>query len=144
MPYRTRLATAISFSLFGLFAGCGRVPSTVENDLSLEFVELGNYRFHVRTFGDKQLPPVIVVHGGPGGDSKYLYPLQDLSRNHHLIFYDQRGTGLSPRARITDASLTLPTQAASSAAPNRMTIMAPLNCTRRTRQGGALSSRPAT
>jgi hypothetical protein len=58
--------------LFGLFAGCAQVRPTVENDPSLEFVELGDYRFHVQTFGDKQLPPVIVVHGGPGGDSKYL------------------------------------------------------------------------
>ena len=95
----------MSFSLLAFFAGCTAVPSTVENDASLEFAELGNYRFHVRTFGDKQLPPVIVVHGGPGGDSKYLNPLQDLSRNHHLIFYDQRGTGLSPR--VDKKSLTL-------------------------------------
>ena len=95
----------MSFSLLAFFAGCTAVPSTVENDPSLEFAELGNYRFHVRTFGDKQLRPVIVVHGGPGGDSKYLYPLQDLSRNHHLIFYDQRGTGLSPR--VEKKSLTL-------------------------------------
>jgi proline iminopeptidase len=51
----------------------------------------------VRAYGDKSLPPIIVVHGCPGGDSKYLYPIQDLARNHYLIFYDQRGTGLSPR-----------------------------------------------
>ncbi len=101
----TKVATAMSFSLFGLFAGCAWVPPTVENDPSLEFVELGHYRFHVRTVGDKQLPPVIVVHGGPGGDSKYLYPTEGLSRNHRVIFYDQRGTGLSPR--VNKESLTL-------------------------------------
>jgi proline iminopeptidase len=105
MSYRNRLVTAASFSLFGLFAGCAGVAPTIENDPSLEFVELGNYRFHVRTFGDKQLPPLVVVHGGPGGDSKYLYPIQDLSRNHHVVFYDQRGTGLSPR--VNKESLTL-------------------------------------
>jgi alpha/beta hydrolase fold len=81
------------------------VPPIVENDPSLEFVELGNYKFHVRTVGDKRLPPVVVVHGGPGGKSKYLYSLQDLSRNHYVIFYDQRGTGLSPR--VNKESLTL-------------------------------------
>ena len=59
MSYRTRLVTAMSFSLLAFFAGCTSVPSTVENDPSLEFVELGNHRFHVRTFGDKQLPPVV-------------------------------------------------------------------------------------
>jgi proline iminopeptidase len=90
---------------FGLFAACARVPPTVEHDPSLEFVELGNYRFHVRTVGDKKLPPVVVVHGGPGGDSKYLYAIQKLSSSHHVIFYDQRGTGLSPR--LDKESLTL-------------------------------------
>jgi proline iminopeptidase len=97
MSYRITLVTAASFSVFGLLAGCAWVPPTVEYDPSLEFVELGSYRFHVRTFGDKRLPPVIVVHGGPGGDSKYLYPLRGLAKHHHVIFYDQRGTGLSPR-----------------------------------------------
>jgi proline iminopeptidase len=97
MSYRLALMTAASIALFGLFAGCTWVPSTVEYDPSLEFVELQGYKFHVQTYGDKSLPPVIVVHGGPGGDSKYLYPMKDLSKNHRLIFYDQRGTGLSPR-----------------------------------------------
>lgn len=81
------------------------MPPTVENDLSLEFIELQGYKFHVRTYGDKSLPPVIVVHGGPGGDSKYLYPIQDLARSNHVIFYDQRGMGLSPR--VEKKSLTL-------------------------------------
>jgi proline iminopeptidase len=105
MFYRHRFLTAMSFSLFGLFAGCTWMPPTVEHDPSLKFLELRNYRFHLRTVGDRQLPPVIVVHGGPGGDSKYLYPIQDLSRNHHVIFYDQRGTGLS--RRVNKKSLTL-------------------------------------
>jgi proline iminopeptidase len=97
MHCRFGLVIAVPSLLFGLFAGWVQVRPTVENDPTLEYVELNNYRFHVQAFGDKQLPPVIVVHGGPGGDSKYLLPLQGLAENHHLIFYDQRGTGLSPR-----------------------------------------------
>jgi proline iminopeptidase len=100
-----KMACSMSLAFLGLFAGCTSVTPTVEFDSSLDFVELQGYRFHVRTFGDKQLPPVIVVHGGPGGDSKYLYPLQDLAKHHHVIFYDQRGTGLSPR--VNKESLTL-------------------------------------
>lgn len=91
------LVTAMSFGIFGFLSGCTSVPPTVESDLSLEFVELQGYKFHVRTYGDKHLPPVVVVHGGPGGDSKYLYPIQDLAKDNYVIFYDQRGTGLSPR-----------------------------------------------
>ena len=97
MPRRDVLVALISFSLSGSFAGCTSVPPTVENDSSLEFVELQGYKFHVQTYGDKDLPPVVVVHGGPGGDSKYLYSIRDLAKNYHVIFYDQRGTGLSPR-----------------------------------------------
>lgn len=45
--------TTMSFSLLAFFAGCTSVPPTVENDPSLEFVELQGYRFHIQTYGDK-------------------------------------------------------------------------------------------
>jgi proline iminopeptidase len=96
---------AISFSLLAGLMGCVTVPPTVQNDPTLEFVELNGYKFHVRTLGDPTLPPLIVVHGGPGGDSKYLYPLQYLAKTHYMVFYDQRGSGLSLRVR--KESLTL-------------------------------------
>jgi proline iminopeptidase len=81
------------------------VTPTVEFDPTLLFVQLHGYKFHIRTFGDKTRTPPIVVHGGPGGDSKYLYPLQDLAKDNYVIFYDQRGTGLSPR--VKQETLTL-------------------------------------
>jgi proline iminopeptidase len=92
-------ASAMSFTLLGLLAGCSAVTPTAEFDSSLAFVELHGYRFHVQTFGNKASPPLIVVHGGPGGDSKYLYPLKDLAKDNYVVFYDQRGTGLSPRVK---------------------------------------------
>lgn len=73
------------------------VPPTVEHDPSLPFTEIDGYRFHTRTFGDATAPVVIVVHGGPGGDLRYLLPMQALARHFFVVFYDQRGTGLSPR-----------------------------------------------
>ena len=105
MSCRHWLLTTASFPVFGVFAGCVGVPPSVENDPSVEHVELGSYKFHVRTFGYEHLPPVIVVHGGPGGDSGYLHSMQGLSQTHHVIFYDQRGTGLSPR--VNKHTLTL-------------------------------------
>jgi proline iminopeptidase len=95
----------MSLPLLAFFVGCTSVAATVENDASLQFVELQGYKFHVRTFGDKTRPPIVVVHGGPGGDSKYLYPIQDLSKSYYVIYYDQRGTGLSPR--VEKETLTL-------------------------------------
>ena len=74
------------------------VPRTVEFDADLPYTEINGYRFHTEIFGKPDAPPVIVVHGGPGGDYEYLRPLKDLSRDYRIIFYDQRGTGLSPRA----------------------------------------------
>lgn len=76
---------------------CNSLPATTERDASLSYVELDGYKFHVRTFGDSKLPPLIVVHGGPGGDMQYLLPLRNLADKHFVILYDQRSTGLSPR-----------------------------------------------
>ena len=92
-------ASLTTLSLLGLFSSRATVTPTVEFDSSLEFVELQGYRFHVRTFGSKTRSPLIIVHGGPGGDSKYLTPLQNLAKDNYVIFYDQRGTGLSPRVK---------------------------------------------
>jgi proline iminopeptidase len=40
--------------------------------------------------------PIIVIHGGPGLDHNYLRPgLDVLASSHSLVYYDQRGTGLS-------------------------------------------------
>lgn len=46
--------------------------------------------------------PVIVIHGGPGGDMELLsQDLEPLSKNHRLIFYDQRGGGRSDLPKDT-------------------------------------------
>ena len=40
--------------------------------------------------------PLIVIHGGPGLDSRSVEPdLKRLARRHRVIFYDQRGSGRS-------------------------------------------------
>jgi proline iminopeptidase len=84
---------------------CNSIPATIEHDAALSFVELDGYKFHVQTFGDSALPPLIVVHGGPGGDFQYLMPLKDLADTHFVILYDQRGTGLSPRVNKEELTL---------------------------------------
>ena len=98
MPQRGRsLATVLLAISMWLFT-CGfAVPDTVERDHSLPRVELNGYPFHAETFGDADRPVVIVIHGGPGADYRYLYALKALADEHLVVFYDQRGTGLSPR-----------------------------------------------
>ncbi|WP_081145724.1 alpha/beta fold hydrolase [Niastella vici] len=73
------------------------VPRTVQFDSSLPAVEINGYKYHVQTVGSEDATPLIVVHGGPGLDYEYLKPLKELSNDYRVVFYDQRGTGLSPR-----------------------------------------------
>lgn len=73
------------------------VPPTVEHDAALPRVELNGYAFHAEHFGESGKPVLIVLHGGPGADYRYLLGLKALADNYHVVFYDQRGTGLSPR-----------------------------------------------
>lgn len=73
-------------------------PATVADDPSLPFVRIGGRSLHAETFGDSSDPVVIVVHGGPGGDYRNLLVLRGLADDgYHVVFYDQMGSGLSPR-----------------------------------------------
>lgn len=81
------------------------VPKTVSDDPYLPRVTIHGTVFHAETFGNSTNPVVIVVHGGPGWDYRGLLPLKDLSDEHHVVFYDQRGTGLSPRVDPKELSL---------------------------------------
>jgi len=48
----------------------------------------------IKTIGEGD--PILIVHGGPGLTHEYLLPhIADLSKNHKLIFYDQRSSGRS-------------------------------------------------
>jgi proline iminopeptidase len=73
------------------------VPRTVQFDHSLPYAEINGYKYHLEVYGSPQSTPIIVLHGGPGLDYRYLESLKALSKDYRVIFYDQRGTGLSPR-----------------------------------------------
>lgn len=73
------------------------IPQTVLNDASLPRITLSKAVFHSQTFGNPANPVVLVLHGGPGGDYRSLLPLQALADRFFVVFYDQQGSGLSPR-----------------------------------------------
>ncbi|SPF80790.1 alpha/beta fold hydrolase [Pseudoprimorskyibacter insulae] len=73
------------------------VPPTVSNDKTLPRRSVDGIALHLTTSGAAEAPPIIVLHGGPGGDHRSLLPLSALSGTHHVLFYDQRGAGLSER-----------------------------------------------
>jgi proline iminopeptidase len=47
-------------------------------------------------YGRTEAPKLLVLHGGPGADHRYLLPqMLHLGETHDLLFYDQRGGGQS-------------------------------------------------
>lgn len=79
------------------------VPRTVVEDRSLPAIEMNGSRFHLETLGDPANPVVVFLHGGPGGDYRSLlrlagrYDGYSLADEYFLVFWDQRGSGLSQR-----------------------------------------------
>lgn len=101
------LALPVLFFLF-LFLrtlGTQAVPDTVLTSPNLPRINLNQTIFHSETYGAPDKPVIIVLHDGPGGDYRSLLPLKPLSDQYRLVFYDQRGNGLS--ARVPDAQLTI-------------------------------------
>jgi proline iminopeptidase len=74
------------------------VPATVEDDPSLPRIEANGTTLHAEAFGDPSGPMIMVLHGGPGGDYRSLLPYRALADDgYHVVFWDQRGAGLSSR-----------------------------------------------
>ncbi|MCF8245808.1 MAG: alpha/beta hydrolase [Saprospiraceae bacterium] len=74
------------------------VPLTVAEDPTLPSIEVNGTRLHSETFGSPADPMVVLIHGGPGGDYRSLLKAKDLvADGFYVVFYDQRGTGLSER-----------------------------------------------
>lgn len=91
------LLVILFISFYLLTIGNYEVAKTVEQDPSIPHIEIENTIFHAETFGTDTNDVVIVLHGGPGNDYRYLLSLKALADEYFVVFYDQRGTGLSPR-----------------------------------------------
>lgn len=59
----------------------------------MPFVRSNNTELYYTEYGSGK--PIIVLHGGPGVDHKYMLNLKSLSKKYRLIFIDQRGNGKS-------------------------------------------------
>jgi proline iminopeptidase len=96
-------------ALFGagylLTIGEHTVPETVAQDPSLAQLTIDGYTYHAETYGDPANPVVITLHGGPGGDYRSILALQALADEYYVVFFDQRGAGLSPRVDPEEITL---------------------------------------
>jgi len=79
------------------------VPPTCDQDPLLPQTEIsvaGHSRsIHIETFGDTSLPVLFVLHGSASDYRAYL-PLHILSEKYYMVFWDQRGCGLSERISL--------------------------------------------
>jgi proline iminopeptidase len=76
----------------------GLVPKTVDQDASLPSIRVNGTQLHAETFGSPSNPMLVVLHGGPGSDYRYLLNCKAFaSQGYYVVFYDQRGSGLSKR-----------------------------------------------
>jgi proline iminopeptidase len=74
------------------------VPKTVDEDGSLPSITVNGSRLHAEAFGPPDSTMVVGIHGGPGGDYRYLLNIKDLAdHGYRVVLYDQRGSGLSQR-----------------------------------------------
>ncbi len=101
------VVAAVFLLLYLLTMGEYPVARTVSQQPDIPHVEIDGIVFHAESFGDPSKPVVIVIHGGPGWDYRSLLPIKALADKYHVVFYDQRGTGLSPRVGAEELSLEL-------------------------------------
>lgn len=79
------------------------VPRTVAEDASLPAIDMNGSRFHLETRGNAANPVIVFLHGGPGGDYRSMLTLSErhdgysLADQYFLVYWDQRGAGLSRR-----------------------------------------------
>jgi len=94
----TAACIALVLTMYFATRGTYEVASLVTEDDSLPSVIVDGIELHMRQVdGPADAPTIIVLHGGPGGDFRSLLALNALSETHNVVFYDQRGAGLSQR-----------------------------------------------
>ena len=99
------LLLVLFIALYLITTGDYKVAETAEQDPSIPHITVDDAVFHSAAFGNDTNEVVVVIHGGPGNDYRYLLPLKQLADDYYVVFYDQRGTGLSPRVSSDELSL---------------------------------------
>lgn len=84
------------------------VPKTVELDSTLPAISANGTKFHAAAFGNPADKMLVILHGGPGSDYRYLLNCKEFANHgYYVVFYDQRGSGLSKRHSKNSFSIQL-------------------------------------
>ena len=81
------------------------VAKVLPDAAAVPMISITEAQFHGELLGPTNAPLLIVVHDGPGSDYRTLLPLKALTDKYRILFYDQLGTGLSPRADAEQLSI---------------------------------------
>jgi proline iminopeptidase len=74
------------------------VPKTVDQDPNLPSININGAKLHAQALGPLDSTLIVCIHGGPGGNFKYLLNCKSLAnKGYRVVFYDQVGSGLSER-----------------------------------------------
>lgn len=83
----------LGFLFLSLLLGSCKQQRSLEPREGTVAVDGGNLWYAVLGKGNK--PPILMMHGGPGGTHRAYYFLEPLSRDRPIILFDQLGTGRS-------------------------------------------------
>lgn len=111
--YSITLAVSIFF-----FLGCEEenyidepgnlVPKTVDQNSTLASISVNGTQLHSEVYGNPNNPMLVFLHGGPGSDYRSSLNAKQLAdEGYYVIFYDQRGSGLSKRHDQNSYSIQL-------------------------------------
>jgi len=74
------------------------VPKTVDQDPNLPSIIVNGAKLHSEAYGHPDSTIIVCIHGGPGGDYRYMLNCKELvNYGYRVVFYDQIGSGLSQR-----------------------------------------------
>ncbi len=66
----------------------------------------GKYTLYVQQWGNPDGTPIVFLHGGPGNGCSQSHKALFDPQKHHVIFIDQRGSGLSTPVNSIEANTT--------------------------------------
>jgi len=74
------------------------VPKTADEDPGIPSINVNGAILHSEAYGHPDSTLIVCIHGGPGSDYRYMLNCKDLANyGYRVVFYDQRGSGLSQR-----------------------------------------------
>ena len=82
-------------ALFGLILGFTSCKDNPELKAGEGYINVPGGKVWYKIVGEGDKIPVLMLHGGPGATSYYLRPLEALSSERPVIFFDQLGCGRS-------------------------------------------------